>query len=130
MTDYREMFKVNYPYPDSTKIKIAVEKEMIPKAASYASLKELADAINQEVKIRYNAERNKYHEALNACQEKAKQRLLSDAGFDSYNKTIQDAAYSIAWERGHSCGYHDVYCELCELVEFVDVIVKSIKDEK
>ena len=61
------------------------------------------------------------HAAYNA-EEKAlyvkfKKDALQDVGLTGHAKA--EAAFSLAWEYGHSSGYHEVYRYLCDLSDLL-----------
>lgn len=43
--------------------------------------------------------------------------MLEDVGLAKHPKA--EKAYSLAYEKGHCCGYSEVYSELCDLAELL-----------
>lgn len=64
----------------------------------------------KEKKQKYNEEMDKIHKLF-------KQEALEEAGLDEHPK--KDILFDFAWEKGHSSGYGDVYCELCDVAELI-----------
>ena len=62
-----------------------------------------------------NQERTKYNDEDNRIYEMFKQDALKDVGLHNHPKA--DKIFSYAWEKGHSGGYNDVWCVLCDISE-------------
>ena len=72
---------------------------------------------DKDIKIKLREERDKYHGEDNRLYMLFKEGLFLYYNLEHNEKTSK--AFSIAWERGHSSGYHEVYQEFDELVDLL-----------
>lgn len=65
-----------------------------------------------------NAEVNEaYYTEMRRLEDQFKVDLLADLGLTGHPKA--DKVYALAWQRGHSSGYSEVYNEAIDLAELV-----------
>jgi hypothetical protein len=69
------------------------------------------------LKVKLREERDKYHREDNRLYMLFKEGLFLNYNLEHNEKTSK--AFSMAWERGHSSGYHEVYQEFDDLVDLL-----------
>ena len=67
-------------------------------------------------------ERRKADDAL--CAD-FKEKVISAYGYGDLPQSVKDKAFAMAWEAGHSVGYHEVAYELHELLDLVGLVQKE-----
>lgn len=107
--DYEYYSGVDIEYPMRPRKPVLSRSPTAAEARSYATEIE----VYENAKPAHDAEMKNYRakmaERLASFQQELKQDFnLSDAEFD--------AVWSLAWDRGHSSGLHEVYCEFADLV--------------
>lgn len=71
----------------------------------------------QEIE-KYKKEMAKYRQKQNECHAQFRKDALEYAGIDAMHPKA-DRAFSMAWDRGHSSGLHEVVQNLEELAELL-----------
>ena len=104
-------FKNKVPYPDHP------EKPILPKNPTPADYRAHAEALEAyaDAKEKFMAARMAYDIEEGKVNDRAKQAMLEDVGLDKHPK--RDKIYAYAWQHGHSGGYNDVWCVLCDIAD-------------
>lgn len=68
----------------------------------------------------YNLKMKEYRRGDMDAKDLFRVDLLDDLGVP-LDHPKAEKLFSLAWEKGHSDGYNDVYGEACELVELLDI---------
>lgn len=129
--NFSQFSQIDVEYPDRHAYAKALREEIdnTPMTA-----KEREEAIKKISERSFNW----FNEAVKPyLAEKAKKeedfwrRCREHFGYDKYltETGVSKLEYE-AYDRGHSAGFSEVYCELCRLVEFIESIRKHFKDEK
>lgn len=87
-----------------------------------AKIEDMAGKKNrEEAKENYRneirAERNKYHVEQFKIDNEFKLALFQE--YEVENNPKREKIFSMAWERGHSCGYSEIEEDFMDLVELV-----------
>lgn len=67
--------------------------------------------------IEYKEARKKYNEEDNRIYLKFQEDAMKDVGLNTHKNA--DKIFWYAWEKGHSCGYQEVYNELIDLANII-----------
>lgn len=73
---------------------------------------------NDDDAIAFIAARNAYNQKSAMLHEQFKLDMFKDLGIEKNPK--REKLFAVAWERGHSSGYSDVYNVACDLVELIE----------
>jgi hypothetical protein len=96
-----------------------------PAKPAYSSLKtsaharQYADELDawEESRKKYEADHGAYMDKVNHLNELLETHIKDVAGVSMVPKQYRDKLWSLAWDRGHSSGYSEVYNELSLLVD-------------
>lgn len=125
-----ERYENTMPYPSLSDIKETIIAELDDVPMTKAQRIEAEQNAASTAKARH-------HELLAAFH--AEERRLNDLFFsDAHDelaiaylpKPVLEKLDAMAWSRGHSAGYHEVYNAMCDLVELAEVAYKAGKDSK
>jgi hypothetical protein len=86
------------------------DENLLSRAFSYNSDKPTTKEDMREAKREYNIRMSALRSQFKADLEKE---------FQTENHPKADSLFAMAWDRGHSAGYHEVYLEYEELVELI-----------
>lgn len=120
--DY-EKYKNKLEYPSSPKKPYLVRLSNYPSSTEVKEYTVKTEEYSQALKVyetamvEFRKLRNAYGEESARLDEEFKKDALEEAGITGNPKA--DKAYSLAWDRGHSCGYSEVFNELLDLAELL-----------
>ncbi len=118
MTEFRDRIadgefenRVEYPNKPS--------KPRLERDHTFAQVTEYAKqlALYETLNAGYRADLDAYRAGERASYDLFKTELLKDLGIADHPKA--DRLFSMAWERGHSEGYHSVYSEAEDLSDLM-----------
>ena len=106
-----ESFRLLYPE--------RLSKPYLQKTHTSAELKQYAILLEawEKDNAAYVEKRKEVQAQHRLVNEQIELFIKNQANFASIPTDKQDKVWSKAWEDGHSAGYHEVYLELCELVD-------------
>jgi len=104
-------FKNTKPYPERPK------PPVLPKNPTPDDYRKHATALegHADVVETFNKARQAYDNEECRIDNLAMEAMLKDVGLDKHPKRAK--IYYYAWERGHSGGYNDVWCVLCDIAD-------------
>jgi hypothetical protein len=104
------------PYPEKPK------KPVLLTGATSDDIRRYADsfAVYEGEFAEFEAKRIDYYKRKGDIEHMVADLIKSESGLDSIPEKYRDKIWSIAWEEGHSSGYHEVYQWLCKLVEIFE----------
>lgn len=81
--------------------------------------REYADALEiyEKEVAEYNASVEKWQEKTNALTQEFKVDLFEELNITNNPKA--ELLYSIVWDKGHACGFSDIYNEACDIVDLI-----------
>lgn len=113
----------NIPYP-----KRPSKPESVVKEKDFANKSDYLYALGDKTKqyetelSEYEIKRKEYTKEQNRVLDLFKKAVIDEAGLSDMPENVQDAAYSYAWQEGHSAGLQEV---LNYLLDFSEVIEKA-----
>jgi hypothetical protein len=67
--------------------------------------------------VDFKADRTAWRAKENEIEAEFKEDCIQDVGLKGHPKA--DKAFDLAWSRGHSAGFNEVYGELCDLSDLL-----------
>ncbi len=103
-------------YPEKPK------KPVLLTGATSDDMRKYADDFDEfQVKFaEFEAKRVEYYQRKSEVEASVVEFIKDESGFNSIPEQYRAKIWSIAWEEGHSAGYHEVYQWLCRLVEIFE----------
>lgn len=101
------------PYPQKP------TKPVLMAGANSEDIRKHADAFEVYEKefAEFEEKRINYYDHRGEIENQIKELIKDRAGLDSIPEQYRAKVWAKAWEDGHSSGFHDVYLELCDLVD-------------
>lgn len=94
------------PFPAKSDIQKDIDEKYANKVVKVCDIPSLEEEKNEQINSLYNTLKADYYREYNRLYGLYKVRLYEIYGCD--NKEVNDIAYSVAYDRGHSSGYHEV----------------------
>ena len=104
------------PYPEKPK------KPVLLTGATSDDMRKYADAFDEfQVKFaEFEAQRVAYYQCKFDIEQEVIKLICDESGIDSIPEQYREKVYRLAWQEGHSAGYHEVYQWLCRFVEIFE----------
>jgi len=104
------------PYPEKPK------KPVLLTGATSDDMRKYADAFDEfQVKFaEFEAQRVAYYQCKFDIEQEVIKLICDESGIDSIPEQYREKVYRLAWQEGHSAGYHEVYQWLTRLVEIFE----------
>jgi len=106
-------------YKNDVPLKKYPRKPRPPSPATAAQARAFADELDVYTKLKeeWDAQREVYNQRQAEIEEEFYNDLCEDLGITGHPKAGK--LFSIAWEKGHSSGYQEVYVVACDLVDLI-----------
>lgn len=97
-------------------------KPVLLTGATSDDIRKYADAFDEfQIKFaEFEAKRVEYYQRKNEVEASVAEFIKDESGFYFIPEQYRDKVWRIAWEEGHSAGYHEVYQWLTRLVEIFE----------
>lgn len=124
-----DKYKSSLPYPSLsiTKANILAELDDVPMTKAQRIDAE-QNALNL-AKARHKELMDTYHDEERRLRDLFFADVHDDLGISYLPKPVLDKLDSMAWDSGHSAGYHEVYNAICDLAELAQVAYEAGKRE-
>jgi hypothetical protein len=115
--DYYTNKAKEVPYPSQSEIK----KEFMKEMETFVGTKKQIEQKEKEIEVQVTAELRRLQQIYGTHVHSVEQELKTDLEreYDLATHPKRDKLWSLAWEKGHSDGYQQVYGEYCELVDLL-----------
>lgn len=114
---YIDFFRPDYPTKPSTpKTPDPIMLDYLEQVKNYAIA---AEKYVEEQKL-YAERKKTYTEWNNDSFEIKKEFIWKEAGMNTVPEQYREKVWSFAWREGHSNGFSEVYCYLCDLVDIFE----------
>jgi hypothetical protein len=113
MKDY-STYETKLPYPQKP-TKPRLDHATVTSTSAKEHAEHLAEF--ERLLTQYRADKEAYDKDCEACLAAFKHDLFADLGLKDHPKA--EKLYQIAWDRGHSSGLENVYCEASELAALI-----------
>ena len=112
----QDLFDKIGSYPEKPK------KPVLLTGATSDDMRKYADAFDEfQIKFaEFEAERIDYYKRQAEIEHEIKSLITYESGLRNIPMQYRTKVWNVAWEEGHSAGYHKVYQWLCRLVEIFE----------